>query len=322
MARDKDYYALLGVSTNASAEEIRRAYRRLARKYHPDVNKAPEAATRFAEMQEAYDVLSDAEKRKAYDRFGHAGVGVGAGPGGFGHSGVWTTAGVGPDGSFDPSDVASLFEGVFGPAATGFRPGAGRRGPMDHPRRGADISETLAVSFMTAALGGSERIRLDTSGDPQTISVKISPAIESGTRLRIKHKGHPGAPGQPAGDLILVVEVGRHPYFRRDGLDLFVDVPITVAEATFGTTVAVPLLKGTVQIKVPPAASSGRKLRVKGRGLTDAKGRRGDFFAVVQITAPEGLSETGRRLLGELAAELKNPRESAPWADDLKRRRM
>ena len=95
MARDKDYYALLGVSTSASAEEIRRAYRGLARKYHPDVNKAPEAATRFAEMQEAYDVLSDAEKRKAYDRFGHAGVGVGAGPGGFGHAGVWTTAGVG-----------------------------------------------------------------------------------------------------------------------------------------------------------------------------------------------------------------------------------
>ncbi|MHC4416365.1 MAG: DnaJ C-terminal domain-containing protein [Planctomycetota bacterium] len=320
MAHDKDYYERLGVRRDASAEEIRKAYRRLARKYHPDVNKSPEAATRFAEMQEAYEVLSDAQKRKAYDRFGHAGVGVGQGPGGFGRGGTWTVGDFGPFGDASGADFATLFQDIFGRRG-GWPPetGAARAEPAA-PARGRDIHHTLSVSFMTAALGGREEVRLGIAGVPaQTISVKIPPGIDSGGQLRVKGKGQPGRGGAP-GDLILDVQVGGHPYFRREGLDLVIDVPITFAEATIGTTVTVPLLTGTVDIKVPPGASSGQKLRVKGRGLTDAKGRRGDFYALAHIVADQSLSERGRRLLQELAGELKNPRESAPWADDLRRR--
>ena len=315
MAQAKDYYEVLGVNRSASAEEIRKAYRRLAREFHPDVNKSPEAATRFAEMQDAYEVLSDARKRKAYDRFGHAGVGVGQGPGGFSRGGAWNV-----DFGGDGSEFASFFQDAFG--RRGASPFETVQPQAARPQRGRDVRHTLNVSFMTAARGDSEEVRFRV-GDaaPQTISVKIPPGTDAGAQLRVKGQGHPGPTGGPPGDVILTVQVGRHPYFRRDGLDLLIDVPITVAEATFGTNVTVPLLTGTAQIKVPPGASSGQKLRLKGRGLTDAKGGQGDFHAVVQIVAQEQLSERGRQLLRELAGELKNPRESASWADDLRRRR-
>jgi DnaJ-class molecular chaperone len=323
MGRDKDYYQLLGVGRDASAEEIRKAYRRLARQYHPDVNKSSDAATRFAEVQEAYDVLSDAEKRKAYDRFGRAAVGVGQGPGGFGGWGV----DFGPGGR-GAADFTSFFEDIFGraagspfeAAATGTRErrGAARRGAA---HRGEDVRMALTVSFMTAALGGTEQVRVDTDSRAQTIDVRIPAGIASGAQLRLRGKGGAGIAGGPAGDLILDVTVGAHPYFRREGLDLLVDVPVTLAEAGLGTRVEVPLLRGTVEIRVPPGAGSGRRLRVPGRGISDASGRSGDFHAVVQVVAPGELSEAGRRALTELAGELQNPRESAPWAEDLRRRR-
>jgi DnaJ-class molecular chaperone len=323
MAHEKDHYEVLGVSRDATADQIRRAYRRLAREYHPDVNQSQDAATRFAEVQEAYEVLSDAEKRKAYDRFGHAGVGVGQGPGGFGRGG-WRVN-VGPGGQFDASDFASVFEELFGGrggspfGAEAVRPDV-RRPPRPAVHRGQDLHHTLTVSFMTAAWGGSEEVRLAAGGQAQTITVKIPPGIDTGEKLRVKGKGHPGAAGGPAGDIILTVHVGGHPWFRRDGLDLLVDVPVTFAEATFGTKVTVPLLRGSVEIKIPPGASSGQKLRVKDNGIADARGRTGDFFAVVQIVAEKDLSARGRELLQELGAELKNPRKSAPWADDAGRR--
>jgi curved DNA-binding protein len=319
MARDKDYYEVLGVERNATADEIRRAYRRLAREYHPDVNKAEDAADRFAEMQEAYDVLSDAEKRKAYDRFGHAGVGVGQGPGGFGHGG-WRVHVGGPGGpgeQFDASDFASVFEELFGGRGGGGPFGAGpgtAAPPRPAPRRGRDLHHTLSMSFMTAALGGSEQVRVTTDGRAQTIAVKIPPGIDTGEKLRVKGKGHTGKAGGAAGDIILTVQVGRHPWFRREGLDLLVDVPVNIAEATFGAKVTVPLLKGSVEIKVPPGASSGQKLRVKGQGLSNSKGHTGDFYAVVQIVAETDLTPKGRQLLEELAGELQNPRKSAPWS--------
>jgi DnaJ-class molecular chaperone len=177
---------------------------------------------------------------------------------------------------------------------------------------------------MTAALGGKEELRRSTpvagsvtgSGMGQTISVKIPAGIESGTQLRVKGAG---APGDPPGDLILTVQVGEHPYFRRQGLDLYIDVPITIAEAALGTKVDVPLLEGSVEIAVPPGTGSGQKLRVRGKGVSDPRGRQGDYYAVVQIAAPRGLSGRGRELLGELQGELQNPRDSAPWAADLRR---
>ncbi len=327
---ERDYYEVLGLQRGASADEIRRAYRKLAREYHPDVNKSEDAATRFAELQEAYDVLSDAEKRKAYDRFGHAGVGVGQAPGGFsgGPAGSWSVNFGGPggfSGDVDPAEFASMFDELFGRrsagpeagpfAGTGPFPGAGTRRPAEQarPARGRDVHHEITVAFMTAALGGTEPIRVDGPHGRQAIDVKIPAGLESGAQLRIKGQGEPGAAGSAPGDLILKVRVGRHPWFRRDGLDLYIDVPLTFAEATRGATIQVPLLQGSVELKVPSGASSGQKLRVRGRGVTDAKGRQGDFYAVVQIAAATDLSSRGRELLDELAPELKNPRDSAPW---------
>lgn len=323
MAKPRDYYDVLGVSRNASAEEIRKAYRRLARRYHPDVNKDSDAAERFAEITGAYDVLNDPERRKTYDRFGHAGVGAGAadfGQGPFrpGGSGPWSgrSGGFrsGPSG-FDVSDIGSVFEEMF--SARGGSPFAGAQTRPAPPVRGRNLEHKLTVSFMTAARGGKENLRLTVPGSSstQTVNVTIPKGIETSAKLRIKGKGQPGSRGAPSGDLILTIEVGAHPLFRRDGLDLLVDVPITISEAGRGATVSVPLLDGTAEIKVPPGASSGRKLRIKGKGIIDAKGRKGDFLAVIQIVAPGELSPRGRELLKELAGELKNPRQTGPWAD-------
>ncbi len=309
MAGERDHYEVLEVDRGASAAAIRKAYRRLARQYHPDVNKSADAATRFAEVQEAYDVLSDADKRKAYDRFGHAGVGVGQGPGG---SGAGWSADVGGA----PFDAYSgVFEEIFGRRAGG--PFGSASPGTAVPRRGADVHHTLSVSFMTAALGGYETVRLSLGSEsPQTISIKIPPGIDTGAQLRVKGKGNPGAGGGPAGDLMLTIEVGQHPWFRREGLDVYINVPVTIAEATFGTTVTLPLPAGTVELKMPPGASSGQKLRVKDKGLCNGRGSHGDFYAVVQIVAPKDLSERGQELVRDLEPELKNPRDSGPWAGD------
>lgn len=337
----RDYYEVLGVGRGASTDEIRSAYRKLARKFHPDVNKAPDAAKKFAEVQEAYDVLSDAEKRKAYDRFGHAGVGVG--PAGAGAAGWGGVGGAGPRGrtvwtssrGTGAEDLSDIFEEIFGHRRAGAGPRAGaspfgfgvgrEAGTRTAPaERGQDREHTITITFMTAALGGTEQLRFTVDGTSSTLNVKIPPGVDSGAKLRIKGKGQPSPFGGPAGDLILTIEVGKHPYFRREGLDLLVDVPITIAEAVLGTTVEVPLLGGatdaarSITIKVPPGASSGQKLRVRGKGLRDAKGTTGDYFAVILIVAPKAgdLSENGRKMVAELALELKNPRESAPYAEN------
>ncbi len=310
MAGEKDHYQVLGVQRDASADAIRKAYRGLAREYHPDVNKSADASTRFAEVQEAYDVLSDAEKRKAYDRFGHAGVGVGQGPGGFGGGG-WSGQYSGDP--FGSSDFSTVFEDLFG-ARGGGRPFDGGGPGVMPPRRGSDLQHALSVTFMTAAMGGSEDVRIGLGSKPQTISVKIPAGVETGAQLRVRGKGAAGVDGGPSGDLRLTVEVGLHPWFRREGLDVLINVPVTIAEATFGTTVTLPLLKGSVDLKIPPGAASGQKLRVKGKGVDDGKGGQGDFYAVIQIVAPTELTDHGTQLLHDLEPELQNPRDSGPWS--------
>jgi DnaJ-class molecular chaperone len=305
MARKRDLYEVLGVKRGASAEEIRKAYRSLARKYHPDVNKAADAAERFTEIQDAYEILSNEEQRKAYDRFGHAGPGVFGQRGGAGPAGP---RGGGPP----PEDLSEIFEHFFG-RGTPF--GASGGAPPPRARRGEDLEHTVRVSFMTAAHGGTESVRLTRDGVPETIDVKIPPGVESGARLRVRGKGGTGAMGGAAGDLLLRVEVGEHPLYQRDGLDLVLEMPVTIAEAALGASIDVPLLgAGTITVKVPPGSSSGRKLRVKERGLADAKGRIGDLFVIVQIVAPSGLTDEQRTMLQRLAVDLQNPRESGPWS--------
>lgn len=325
MAQSNDYYQILGVDRKASEDDIRRAYRKLARKYHPDVNKDPDAAKRFSEVTEAYDVLSDPQKRKDYDRFGRTGVGAGHSPGSGRTRSTWTNAGPGGfRADVSGADFSDIFEQMFSSgggaspfgAGTGF--GSGAKQPP--PRKGQDVHHSLSVTFLTAVLGGTEQLRLGSNaaqGKPETIDVKIPAGIESGTKMRLKGRGQRSFDGGPSGDLILTVNVGHHPFFRRDGLDLLVDVPITIAEAALGTTVTVPLLKGSVQIKIAPGTSSGRKLRVKGQGITDAKGATGDFYAVVQIVAPTSLSDRSTQALKELSKELENPRSSGPFADTM-----
>ncbi len=321
MPRPRDYYEVLGVSRGATADEVRKAYRRLARKHHPDVNKSPDAAERFNEINEAYEILNDPEKRKAYDQFGHAGVG--AGPGGFGAGGYgqWTgeggpsgfrsRPGAGPGGT---GDFGSIFEEMF--AGRGQSPFGGPQAPP-RPRKGRDLQHKLTVTFMTAATGGREQIRIadHDHGGTQTVDVKIPAGVEAGSKLRVKGKGQSGGQGGPPGDLIITVDVGGHPLFRREGLDLIVDVPINIAEASLGVTVAVPLLNGSADLKIPAGASSGAKLRIKDRGIKGKNGKLGDFYALVKIIAPTDLSENAAESLNELAKELKNPRDSGPWAD-------
>ncbi len=326
MAQNRDFYEVLGVSRGASADDIRSAYRRLARKFHPDVNKDPEAATRFAEVTEAYDVLSDEKKRKEYDRYGHvAGAGASAGGGGWrGAAGpggaktyTWTSAG-GPEMDADFADVfAQMFggAGARSPFGSGGFGGGRSAGSAAAPARGRDVHHAITISFMSAALGGKETLRHEAAGSEETIEVTIPPGVDSGSKLRIKGKGQPGQFGGERGDLILTLQVGAHPYFRRDGLDALIDVPLSIAEATFGTRTSVPLLQGTVELTVPPGTSSGQKLRIRGKGIKDAKGRLGDFYAVAQVVAPSlaSLSPESQEKLREIAQELKNPRSGPPW---------
>ena len=334
----RDYYEVLGVTRSASDEEIRKAHRKLARKLHPDVNKAADAAAKFAEAQEAYDVLSDAEKRKRYDQFGHAGVNgaaaggdpfrggnpfggrgrAGGGQAGPQAGGQWAGGDGGSWSDVDPETFDTIFGDLFGSRRSG-RPGPGQRGSRANPPAvGEDIEHTLTVPFGVAALGGSESVRLTLGdGSTQSIDVKIPAGIRPGSKLRIKGKGRNGSSGGPPGDLILVIQVGEHPWFRRDGLDLLLDVPITLPEAALGTVIEVPLLRGSVKLKVPAGTASGAKLRAKGKGLVDAKGDAGDFYAVIKIVPPESLTAEEKRMLESMAERLPNPRAQTTWAGEI-----
>jgi DnaJ-class molecular chaperone len=328
----RDYYDVLGVGRSASADEIRKAYRTLARQLHPDVNKAADASKKFTEVQEAYDVLSDEQKKKLYDQFGHAGVSPGAGgpaPAGGGRPHYsWSNVG-GPGGvsgaEFDAEDLGSMFEAFFGErgghgagfgggmggmgGATRGRPGAGkaRRAGRTPEAEPAAIEHELDITFMTAARGGTEPLRLNTDGKSRTIEVKIPKGTADGARLRVRG----GADGQ---DIILRIKVGPHPVFRRtehgvgpQGLDLYLDLPLSIAEAALGATVTAPTLDGSVELRIPPGTASGRKLRVRGQGLEDAKGARGDLYAVVKIVPPES-----GQLSAADAAALRRISESGP----------
>jgi DnaJ-class molecular chaperone len=316
----QDYYATLGVSRTASTEEIQKAYRKLARQYHPDKNPGDATAKKkFQEVQAAFDVLSDAEKRKRYDQFGadFETVGAGGGP----RTWRYTTTG-GPQAY--PFDLNDLFgggdEGLEGGASFTdlFKQfsrarGAGARAPV--ATRGSDLRHELTVPFATAVLGGEAAISVQRGGgNLETIRVKIPPGIDDGKKIRLRGQGEPGAAGAPPGDILLTIHVSPHPYFRRAGNRLDVRVPVTLAEAALGAKIDVPTPQGTISLTIPPNTSSGKRLRIKGHGVRSSGGPAGDLFAEIQIVLPPALTPDERQSLANISNRYpQNPRADLRW---------
>jgi curved DNA-binding protein len=311
----QDYYEALGVPRDASTEDIRAAYRKLARQYHPDVNKDPGAEDRFKEISEAYEVLRDPEKRERYDRLGanwKAGQDVSddTGFGGFRtEPGGFRTGGGGFEDmrvDFGGGDFSDFFEGMFG--GGGRRRAGGRRTGFDgFATRGGDQEAVLELSLEEAAAGGRRKVSL---GDGRDYDVNIPPGVRDGQRIRLAGEGGRGIGDGPSGDLFLRVRLKPHPRFRVEGRDVYVDVPVTPWEAALGATVEVQTLTGTARTRVPAGSSSGRKLRLRGQGMPGPRGGHGDLYATVMIHVPKKLSDEERELFERLARVSSfNPRE-------------
>jgi curved DNA-binding protein len=284
-----DFYEVLGVERGASADDIRRAYRKLARKYHPDVSREPNAEERFKEVSEAYDVLSDPEKRERYDRVGAGPRQAGSATGGLGFGGF----------SVGDDDLADLFE-------TFLRGAGGRGGFGGVPERGADHTQELELSLEEAARGGRRSVTL---GDGRRYDVDVPAGVRHGQHIRLAGEGGEGAGGGPFGDLLLRVRVKPHPRFRLHGRDLHVDLPVTPWEAALGGEAEVPTLHGTTHVRVPAGSSSGRKLRLRGQGFPASRGEHGDLYATVEVMVPKHVSDRERELFEQLAAASSfNPR--------------
>jgi curved DNA-binding protein len=314
MAAGDDFYQILGVPPDASQDDIQGAYRKLARAYHPDVNKDPGAEDRFKEIAEAYDVLSDPRTRRRYDAFGRdfrqvpegvdpqtwrraragARAGAGAGPG-------TGQAGTGrfrfSDGDLGGIDLEDLLGGIFG--GRGARRGWESRGPIP----GADQEAELELTVEEAYRGVRRSITLSGDGTRRSFDVTIPAGVTDGQRIRLAGQGGRGGDGARGGDLYLIVRIAPHPRYRLDGRDLDVELRLAPWEAALGTSVAVDTPGGEVKVKVPIGTSSGRRIRLAGRGLPNPKGKAGDLYAVARIVVPARLSRAEKRLFEQLAAE-------------------
>lgn len=309
----RDYYDVLGVSKSATADEIRRAHRKLARELHPDINKAPDAAKRFAELQEAYEVLSDEQKRDQYNRFGHADPRV-AGPSSHeGASHRWSTS-QNAASEIDLEDLGSVFDAFFGDR---YRAGSASQsqGPRASRARRAQRQQNIEirVPFLVAAKGGTHTTRLTIDGQTKTIEVGVPPATVDGAKLRVKP---PGIDVQ----IVFVIRIDPHPILKRSDvsgseLDLHIEVPLTVSEALLGATVKVPTLDGSAALAIPPGTSAGRRLRLRGMGIKLPDGRTGDLYALARVIAPDPaiVSQAVRDALEELAKRQPSPRQGAGW---------
>ena len=311
MADTRDFYAILGVPRSATSEEIQRAYRKLARTYHPDLNKDPEAESKFKDIAEAYEVLSDPTMRQKYDTFGadfrqvpddvdpnvwaaaqraRSGAGqqrAGAASGfGGGIPPEWNVQYEG-----DIGDLDDLFGGIFGARGRG-----SRWGPMP----GADQEYEITLTVEEAYRGGKRSLSISGPDGTRTIDVSIPAGVTNGQRIRLRGQGGQGAGGAAPGDLYLVVRLAPHPRYRVDGRNVTVDLPLAPWEAVLGTSVPVEGPGGSATVKVKPGASCGTKLRLKGRGLPSAKGKAGDLFAEVKIVSPTHVGDAERKLWEEL----------------------
>ena len=307
----RDFYEDLNVARDADSSQIQRAYRRLARENHPDVNKDPAAEGRFKDISEAYAVLSDPEERKRYDAFGEdfrrvsrdvdpeayrqqqrAYAGAGA-RGASGRQGSWGAGAGGPGGTrfdFGDEDLEDLLGSMFGSRE---RTGWG-------PIPGGDQETEVSVS-LEEAYGGTQRsFTINGPEGPRTLDVTIPPGVVDGQRIRLRGQGGRGTGGADAGDLYLVVRIAPHPRYRVNGRDLETQLPLAPWEAALGTTVSIDTPGGSATVSVPAGSSSGRRLRLKGRGMPNRKGQPGDLYAQVQIKVPSSLSPEERRLFEEL----------------------
>jgi curved DNA-binding protein len=306
MAADRDFYQILGVPREASQEDIQRAYRRLARTLHPDVNKDPAAEERFKDVSEAYDVLSDPQTRRRYDAFGPdfrqvpedvdpetwrraqagaratAGAGGRAGRGGFGF------------GTSEEIDLEDLLGGLFG--------GRARAGRGWGPIPGADQTAEIEISIEEAYHGARKTVSLAGPEGTRNLQVTIPAGVTDGQRIRLSGQGGRGSDGARPGDLYLVVRIAPHRSYRLEGRDLHADLRLAPWEAALGTSVALPTPGGEAKVKVPPGTSSGRRLRLRGRGLPNPSGKPGDLLAEAKIVVPAKLSEAERELFEQLAA--------------------
>ena len=295
----RDYYEVLGVPRTASEMDIKKAYRKLARQFHPDRNPGDkDAAGKFKEVQDAYDVLSDKDKRAKYDQFGFAG------PQGFAGGGFPGGGGAG----IDPGDLEEMLRqsgfggaggidlgSIFG-SATGKRGSRGRR-----PRTIVPLETEATIPFETAALGGKITLQID----GHEVEARIPPGVEDGSRIRLSGAGPDGA------DLFVKLHIAPHPHFRREGKDIILEVPLALAEAVLGAKVDVPTLDGTrLTVKVPPGTSSGTRLRLRGKGIAG-----GDQYIEMKVVVPPPANDRSRELIEEFARQTpqRNPRLDLPW---------
>jgi curved DNA-binding protein len=338
----RDYYEVLGVGRDASPDEVQQAYRRLARRYHPDVNSDPAAEERFKEIGEAYHVLSDTGTRARYDRFGEdfrrvpedyeervaagagwprgpAGAGAGAGPGGvrvgpegdvdfgFGSGGGFGgSGGTGAFGGFGGGRFEDVISDLFG--------GRGARGASG-PIPGADQEAELELTVEDAYRGGRRHITLAGPGGPREYDVNIPAGVVDGQRIRLAGQGGRGTGSGPSGDLYLRTRIAPHPRYRLEGRDLHLRTPVAPWEAALGATVPLGTPGGQVKVHVPPGSSCGRRLRLRGQGMPNPGGSPGDLYAEVSVAVPARLSDRERTLFQELAAastfDPRNPRKEA-----------
>ncbi len=327
----KNFYEILGVAKDVSEEELKKSYRRLAKKYHPDVNKGDKKAEeRFKEISEAYEVLSDKEKRKQYDMFGAYGAQAGAGydssqwaRGGGGQSYTWNSpgggfedlgdlfrkAGAGAKGrstraggqGFTQEDFGDIFGDIFGAGRTQSTYQDWNRPRQDvPPTRGSDLYYSIELDFMEAAKGSTSKISIHRGNKIEKIDVKIPAGVNNGSKIRLAGKGEAAPKGGKAGDLYIEIKVKPHRLFWREGDDIYLEAPLSVGEAVLGTPLRVPTLEGHAEMKVPAGTASGQKLRLKGKGVASLEKKTpGDMYVMINIVPPKSIDHRSKELIEE-----------------------